>query len=117
MVYIKSGGYVVKTYLQESGKAPFAEWQQKLDGAVRARINARIARFEDGYFGDYKSVGDKVLEARFFFGAGYRVYFSILNNEIVLLLAGGDKSTQTGDIKLAKEFLKSYMEELNANEK
>lgn len=117
MIHIRSARYRIKTYLQENGTAPFTEWVQALDSSIRARINARIARFEDGHFGDHKSVGDGILEARFFFGAGYRVYFSISGDQIILLLTGGDKSTQPDDVKKAKEFLKSYLEDLHANKK
>ncbi len=109
--------YHIKVYLQNNGRAPYSEWIESLDGSVRARIVARIARFEDGHFGDYKSVGDGVIEARFFFGSGYRIYFSIQNDQIILLLTGGDKSTQDKDVDKAKEFLKSYLEVSNANKK
>ena len=117
MLSIKSMKYHIKIYLQENGKAPYSEWVKELDGSVRARINARIARFEDGHFGDYKSVGEGLLEARFFFGSGYRVYFSIQGDQIVLLLTGGDKSSQTNDVEQAKQYLKSYVEDKNANKK
>lgn len=117
MLPIKSMKYVIKTFLQENGKAPYSDWIKSLDGSIRARINARIARFEDGHFGDHKAVGDGVLEARFFFGPGHRVYFSIQATEIVLLLTGGDKATQVDDIEQAKEFLIAYLEDQNANKK
>lgn len=109
--------YRIKIYHQKNGRAPFLDWTKKLDGSVRARINARIARFEDGHFGDYKSVGDRVMEARFFFGSGYRVYFYLSGDQITLLLTGGDKTTQTDDIENAKKFLSLYLEEENANKK
>ena len=107
----------IRIYLHKNGNEPFTEWIEDWDGAIQARINARIARFEDGHFGDHKSVGDGVLEARLFFGSGYRVYFSVQGNQIVLLLTGGDKSTQNKDIEQAKEFLKLYLEVSNANKK
>ena len=109
--------YHIKIYHQKNGRAPFLEWGKRLDGSIRARINARIARFEDGHFGDHKSVGDGVTEARFFFGPGYRVYFHISGDQIILLLTGGDKATQTDDVEIAKKFLKSYLEDQNANKK
>lgn len=109
--------YHIKIYHQKNGRAPFLDWGKRLDGAIRARINARIARFEDGHFGDHKSVGDGVTEARFFFGPGYRVYFHISGDQIVLLLTGGDKTTQTDDVEIAKKFLKLYLEDENANKK
>lgn len=117
MISINSGPYRIRVYLHDNGKAPFEEWIQKLDGAIRARISARVARFEDGHFGDYKSVGDGVIEARFFFGSGYRIYFAIYEDQIILLLTGGDKSSQGDDITKAKLFLKFYLEEQNANKK
>lgn len=117
MLFIKSMKYHIKVYLQDNGKSPYSEWVRGLDGAMRARVLARIARFEDGNFGDFKSVGDGVIEARFFFGPGYRVYFSIQGDQIILLLTGGDKSTQDGDVVKAKEFLKFYLEVNNANKK
>lgn len=117
MISIKSGQYRIRVYLHENGNSPFEEWIKKLDGAVRARINARLARFENGHFGDHKFVGDGVIEARFFFGSGYRVYFTIYEDQIVLLLTGGDKSSQGDDINKAKLFLKFYLEEQNANKK
>ncbi|MGK5004127.1 type II toxin-antitoxin system RelE/ParE family toxin [Janthinobacterium sp. LB2P70] len=65
------------------------------------RIQARIDRAEDGNFGDCKLVGHGVLEMRIDYGPGYRVYFTQRGMEIVILLAGGNKSTQAKDIKIA----------------
>jgi putative addiction module killer protein len=68
--------------------------------AVR-RIQARIDRAEGGNFGDCEPVGEGVSEMRIHYGPGYRVYFTQNGMEIVILLAGGDKSTQSNDIKIA----------------
>lgn len=65
------------------------------------RIQARIDRAEAGNFGDCQAVGEGVSEMRIHYGPGYRVYFTQRGLEIVLLLAGGDKSTQSKDIKTA----------------
>lgn len=68
-----------------------------------AAIAVRIRRAEGGNFGDTKPVGDGVSEMRIHVGAGYRVYFKKIGMEIVVLLAGGDKSTQSKDIQTALE--------------
>ncbi len=117
MLSIKSVKYRIQVYLQTNGKAPYDVWVATLDKPVRARINARIARFEDGHFGDHKQLGDGVFEARFFFNSGYRVYFAIHQNQVILLLTGGDKATQTKDVERAKEFFKLYLEVQGANKK
>lgn len=82
----------------------FADWLDRLrDRHGRLRILARLRRLADGNPGDYKSVSDGVLELRMMFGPGYRAYFTYENDVVVLLLAGGDKSTQERDIELAKQ--------------
>lgn len=70
--------------------------------AVR-RVQVRIDRAEDGNFGDCEPVGEGVSEMRIHYGPGYRVYFVQRGMEIVILLAGGNKSTQAKDIKTALE--------------
>ena len=109
--------FQIRTLVLNGGRCPFDEWLSVLDGSVQVRIDARIARFEEGNFGDHKSVGSGVIEARFFFGSAYRVYFSIQETEIVLLLIGGDKSSQLEDINKAKKFLNMYLEVQSANKK
>ncbi|MBE3047499.1 type II toxin-antitoxin system RelE/ParE family toxin [Candidatus Bathyarchaeota archaeon] len=80
----------------------FAEWLDGL-GDVRARacILVRIERLAAGNPGDVKAVGEGVSELRIDYGPGYRVYYKKLGNKLVILLAGGDKSTQEKDIKIA----------------
>ncbi len=81
----------------------FAEWIDDLrDIRGRARIQARIERLAMGNPGDAKSVGEGVCELRIDFGPGYRVYFTRRGREIVILLAGGDKSSQPKDISAAQ---------------
>jgi putative addiction module killer protein len=82
----------------------FDDWLAKLrDRQAVRRIHARIDRAEDGNFGDCEPVGEGVSEMRIHYGPGYRVYFTQRGMEIVILLAGGDKSTQSKDIKTALE--------------
>lgn len=73
------------------------------DKQAARRIQARIDRAETGNFGDCEPVGQGVSEMRIHYGPGYRVYLTQRDMEIVILLAGGDKSTQSKDIKIALE--------------
>ena len=85
----------------------FDKWTAKLkDRQAAMAIALRLARVASGNFGDTKIIGDGVSELRIFVGPGYRIYYTIRNNEIVILLCGGDKSTQQNDIKQAKELAK-----------
>ena len=80
----------------------FDRWFDVLkDRKARARIQVRIDRAEEGNFGDCQPVGGGVSEMRIHHGAGYRVYFKKFGKEWVILLAGGDKSSQQADIKAA----------------
>lgn len=82
----------------------FARWFKKLkDRNAKARIQARIDRMELGHFGDAEPIGEGVSELRIFCGPGYRVYFTKRSSIVVVLLTGGDKSSQAKDIKLALE--------------
>lgn len=85
----------------------FKKWFTKLkDKTAKYAIGQRIVRISNGNFGDSKSVGDSVFELRVDVGKGYRVYFMNENGKIILLLVGGDKSTQQRDIEKAKEMAK-----------
>lgn len=80
----------------------YAQWLDGLrDIKARARIQVRVERLAAGNAGDARPVGEGVSELRIDYGPGYRVYFTKRGRELVILLAGGDKSTQTGDIKTA----------------
>lgn len=80
----------------------FAQWLDGLrDLKGRARVQARIERFAMGNPGDVRPVGEGVSEMRIDYGPGYRVYFKKRGREVVIFLAGGDKSTQAKDIKAA----------------
>lgn len=82
----------------------FDAWFSSLrDRQGKLRVQARIDRAELGNFGDCEPVGEGVFEMRVHVGPGYRIYFVERGLEIVILLAGGDKSTQTKDIKAAQK--------------
>lgn len=81
----------------------FDSWLSKLKNLrAKAKINARIKRLQFGNFGDIKSVNDGIFELRIDEGQGYRIYLKNQNGVLVILLCGGDKSTQEKDIKQAK---------------
>ena len=84
----------------------FNEWLTDLrDRKTRNKVLARLDRITNGNFGDFKTIDRDLFELRFFFGAGLRIYFTIQGNRIVLLLTGGDKSTQSRDIHKAQQLL------------
>ena len=86
------------------------EFQKWLDGLkdfrAQVRIAARLRLAEAGNLGDWRSVGDEVSEMRVDVGPGYRLYFTRRGNVLIVMLAGGDKSTQSRDIRRAKRILK-----------
>ena len=91
----------------------FTKWLEDLkDLRAKARILARIDRMEFGNFGDVSSVGEGISEMRIFYGPGYRVYFVQRGSEVVILLSGGDKSTQSKDITKAKEIARQLEDQL-----
>jgi len=89
----------------------FLKWIANLrDERAKAKIAARIDRIAFGNFGDVKPVGEGISELRIQYGQGYRVYFTKIANNIIILLCGGDKSTQQNDIKEAKKIAKDFNE-------
>ena len=98
-------------YKTANGKEPFRAWLKSLkDKVTMVRVERRLDKVEEGHYGDYKSVGKGVYELRFDFGAGYRAYFAEDGKTIVLLLNGGDKGSQSRDIKTAQRYLQDYKE-------
>jgi putative addiction module killer protein len=86
----------------------FKKWIRSLkDRIAQSIIIARIRRISVGNFGDSKPVGDGISELRIDYGPGFRVYFTQQEQEIVILLCGGDKSTQSKDIEIAKWIAKN----------
>lgn len=99
----------VLAYKTKQGKEPFSDWLSKLrNHTAKALIFARLKRLAEGHYGDCKSVGGGVKELRIFTGAGYRVYFGEDGDEVILLLMGGDKTTQKQDIAKAKQWWEEY---------
>lgn len=81
----------------------YRKWFARLrDTVAKARILVRLRRLSLGQYGEKRDLGDNVSELKFKFGPGYRIYYTERDGEIIILLAGGDKSTQTKDIEKAK---------------
>lgn len=101
----------INFYRIPNGPEPFTKWFLSIrDTRSRERIQARLTSVRTGNFGDHKAVGGGVRELRLNFGAGYRIYFGEVDDTIVLLLCGGDKSSQKRDIELAKNYWNEYKE-------
>jgi putative addiction module killer protein len=106
---VKANPRRIEVYVARDGSEPFTDWLNGLrDGQARAIIRVRLDRISLGNFGDSRPVGEGVMEARIDFGPGYRVYFARNGEALVVLLCGGDKSTQDRDIRRAKEYWSDY---------
>ena len=99
----------IKYYEANNGKSPFLNWQKKLGRVARAKIRTYLNRLRLGNFGSCKSLRGNLYEIRIHYGPGYRVYFGKKDSELVLVLAGGDKESQTRDIERAREYWKDYL--------
>lgn len=101
----------LRIYCTKEGKKPFTEWMKSLkDKIVKSQITNRLNRVMQGNYGDYNPVGNGVYELRIHYGSGYRIYFTEQENTIVLLLLGGNKSTQSRDIEKAKKYWHEFRE-------
>jgi putative addiction module killer protein len=100
----------IREYVTPQGASPFRAWLGRLDTPLRARLQARVLRFETGNLGDHRAVGRGVWEARCHFGPGYRIYFARPGSTLILLLVGGDKTSQRDDIRRARNYWTDYQE-------
>ena len=99
----------VQIYVDHKGKSPFEHWMRSLrDKQTKARTLTRIDRVRLDNLVDCEPVGAGVFELRLHFDPGYRVYFGLHGAGIVLLLCGGDKSSQARDIELAKTYWQEF---------
>ena len=102
-------GRQLEIYQTEEGRRPFLDWLRGLrDTTTRARIRARLDRVALGNFGNCRAIESGVSELKIDFGPGYRVYFGADGDRVIVLLYGGDKSSQTKDIEIAKSFWADY---------
>ena len=96
-------------YVSGKGAAPFSQWLEGLkDVKTRAIVRTRLNRIRLGNFGDSKCLFDHLYELRVDYGPGYRVYFGLDKRIVIILLYGGDKSTQKSDIKKAAGYWEDY---------
>lgn len=96
--------FEIRELLDEGGRSPFGLWFARLSPAAAVKVEAAVARMRAGNFGDHKSVGEGVWERRIDWGPGLRIYYGRQGDKLVLLLGGGDKSSQSRDILRAREF-------------
>jgi putative addiction module killer protein len=106
---VESFPYTISYYLTEAGEKPFKEWLDGLkDIVARQKIRIRLDRVRLGNLGKNRSVGEGVYELKIDYGPGYRVYYGLEKKTVVLLLVGGDKSSQKKDINQAKIYWKDH---------
>ncbi len=100
---------VLLNYITKDGRCPFGEWLNALrDVTARAQIRKRLNRMRIGNLGNNRYLGDGIWELKIDFGPGYRIYYGEEGNNIVVLLIGGDKSSQNRDIQKAKQYWEDY---------
>jgi putative addiction module killer protein len=103
--------YTTQRYQDADGKVPYTEWIIKLrkkDPRAASKIDTRVDRAESGNFGDYRFEREGVWELKIDYGPGYRVYYALDGDRIILLLIGGDKSSQKQDLAKAVKFWRKY---------
>lgn len=99
----------IKKLELQGGLVPFDKWFDSLrDRRMQVAVDSRLARVRAGNFGDFKSVGGGVMELRIAIGPGLRVYYGIRGQRIVVLIGGGDKSTQSRDIHRAQQLWRQF---------
>lgn len=99
----------LKMYITEDGKSPFVDWLESLDNQIRYLVKEKLDRIALGNLGDHKYIAQGVSEFRMSSGSGYRIYYGEEGNSVILLLCGGNKSTQKRDIKKAINYFKNYL--------
>lgn len=98
-------------YTTKNNKCPFLEWLNKLDNIEQKRIRQRLLRIQSGNFGDCKALQNSELsELRFMTSKGYRIYYKELDDIVVLILAGSDKSRQVQTINKANSYFEEFKE-------
>ena len=111
---MESFPYTITYYLTETGRKPFKEWLDALkDITARQKVRIRLDRGRLGNLGRNRSVGEGVYELKIDYGPGYRVYYAIEKKTLILLLMGGDKSSQNKDIASAQKYWQDHKRRRN----
>lgn len=101
--------FKVEYLVLKDGSCPFEEWTNNLsDKIVRINVLARIKRLKFGNFGDCKSISSAIRELRIDYGPGYRIYFSLRNKTVIVVLCAGSKKSQSKDIRKAQKLWETY---------
>jgi len=98
----------LRYYVGTDNRCPFEEWFASLDAAAAAKVSVAVARLEQGNLSNAKGLGDGVLECRIDWGPGFRLYFGLDGDTLVILLTGGTKRRQQRDIDAAKALWNDY---------
>lgn len=98
----------IREYIDTAGRSPFAKWLRALNVHAAAKVATALERLADGNLSNVKAVGNGVLEFKIDFGPGYRLYFGRDGDRLIILLAGGTKKRQQGDIRQAKANWEAY---------
>ncbi len=105
--------YDIEEYETERGKAPFADWLKRLkDKTGQAKLLARLTRASFGNFGDWKEIkgARRLYEMREHYGPGYRIFYTLVGDKLIVLLAGSSKKDQKKAVAQAKQYLADYEE-------
>ena len=95
-------------YQTNDNKVPYLEWYNSLDKSLRLIVDKRLSKFERGLYGNNRRLSEELYELKF--DNGLRIYYTEINNTIVLLFTGGNKSKQSKDIETATKYLNDYNE-------
>ncbi|MCY4047499.1 MAG: type II toxin-antitoxin system RelE/ParE family toxin [Candidatus Dadabacteria bacterium] len=99
---------IVVGYKKKDGKSPFSDWLSKIDDNAARKVQRGISNMRQGNFSNAESVGQGVSEYKIHFGPGYRIYFGMDGENLVILLGGGTKKRQGRDIEMAKGLWREY---------
>lgn len=99
---VSLGSLTIQEYVRANGKSPFGEWFSRLDPVAAAKITVVLEKISSGNLSNVKGVGEGVSEYKLDWGPGYRVYFAMDGATLIILLGGGTKKRQSGDISKSK---------------